>query len=114
MRFLSQALTAMEHKRYQEAHTAILKAEDIITELMSCLKMDVGEISRNLFRLYEYLNWRLVQGNIKRDPSMVLEVQGHLRELRDAWNEAIKLTSSSHGFVASTAALTQAQDTGAA
>jgi len=101
IRFLSQAIAAMEAKRYQEAHTAILKAEDVITELMSCLKMDVGDIARNLFRLYEYMNWRLVQGNIKRDAKMVREVQTHLRELREAWNEAIKQTSNTQGFTSS-------------
>jgi flagellar protein FliS len=93
IRFLTQAHQAMEGKKYQDAHHFLIKAEDILTELMSCLKMDVGEIATNLFRLYEYLNWRLIQANIKRDPSMILEVQRHLRELRDAWAEAIKQTS---------------------
>ena len=93
IRFLTQALAAMEAKKYQDAHNYIIKAEEIITELMSCLKMDVGEISKNLFRLYEYMNWRLMQGNIKRDPAMIMEVQRHLRDLREAWVEAIRNTA---------------------
>ncbi|MFN3428797.1 MAG: flagellar export chaperone FliS [Candidatus Sericytochromatia bacterium] len=44
-----------------------------------------------MYRLYEYMNWRLIQANIKRDQAMVLEVQARLRELREAWVEAIKL-----------------------
>lgn len=103
IRFLTQALQAMEAKKYQDSHNFIMKAEDIIAELMSCLKMDVGEISRNLFRLYEYMNWRLMQGNIKRDPAMILEVQRHLRDLREAWAEAIKQTATTAPGVTPTA-----------
>jgi flagellar protein FliS len=91
IRFLTQASQALEQKRYQEAHNYILRAEDIITELMASLKLDVGELALNLYRLYEYFNWRLIQANIKRDVSMVLEVQTRLRELREAWAEAIKI-----------------------
>jgi flagellar protein FliS len=93
IRFLTQALQAMEAKKFNDAHMHILKAEDIITELMSCLRMDVGEISANLFKLYEYMNWRLMQGNIKRDARMIEEVQGLLRSLREAWVEAVKATA---------------------
>lgn len=94
IRFLTQAVQAMEAKKYQDSHNFILKAEDIITELMSCLKLEVGPIATNLFRLYEYMNWRLVQGNIKRDPAMIVEVQKYLRDLREAWAEAVKQTSA--------------------
>lgn len=90
IRFLTQAQQAMEQKKWQEAHQYILRAEDIVTELMACLKMDAGEVAHNLYRLYEYFNWRLIQANIKRSPEMLVEVQTRLRELREAWVEAIK------------------------
>ncbi|MNT08268.1 Flagellar protein FliS [compost metagenome] len=103
IRFLTQASAAMEAKNWQDSHNFILKAEDVITELMACLRMEAGgEIAFNLYRLYEYMNWRLIQANIKRDQAMVLEVQQRLRELREAWVEAIKLQG------------TQASATGAA
>lgn len=94
IRFLTQAQQAMEQKKWQDAHNYILRAEDIITELMACLKMDVGEVAQNLYRLYEYFNWRLIQANIKRSPEMLVEVQTRLRELREAWAEAIKQTGA--------------------
>ena len=98
IRFLTQAHQAMEAKKYQESHNFILRAEDIITELMACLRMDAGgEIALNLYRLYEYMNWRLIQANIKREPAMLLEVQARLRELREAWVEAIKLQGALQG-----------------
>lgn len=101
IRFLTQAGQALEQKRFQDAHNFILRAEDIITELMACLKLDVGEIAVNLYRLYEYMNWRLIQANIKRDPTMLVEVQEHLRQLREAWVIAVK---SNPGHIANQAA----------
>lgn len=98
IRFLTQAHQALESKNYQDSHNFILKAEDVITELMACLRFDVGgEIALNLYRLYEYMNWRLIQANIKRDASMVVEVQTRLRELREAWVEAIKIQGAQTG-----------------
>lgn len=97
IRFLTQAHQALTEKRFQEAHQYILRAEDIITELMASLRLEVGDIAQNLYRLYEYYNWRLIQANIKRDPGMVLEVQARLRELREAWVEAIKNTANGQG-----------------
>lgn len=94
IRFLTQAQQAMEEKKWQDAHQFILRAEDIITELMATLKMDAGEVAQNLYRLYEYFNWRLIQANIKRSPEMLVEVQNRLRELREAWVEAIKATGA--------------------
>lgn len=97
IRFLTQAHAAMAESRWQEAHNFLLKAEDIVTELMASLKLDAGDVAVNLFRLYEYFNWRLIQANVKRDAGMVLEVQTRLRELREAWAEAIKIHGSQVG-----------------
>ena len=89
IRFLTQAHQALEAKNFQQSHHYILKAEDVITELMACLKMDVGgEIAFNLYRLYEYMNWRLIQANIKRDAQQVAQAINLLEPLRTAWHEA--------------------------
>lgn len=102
LRFLTQAQQAMEQKNWQDAHNFILRAEDIITELMSTLKLDMGPIPQNLYRLYEYMNWRLLQANIKRNPEGLIEVQERLRELREAWVEAIKQQATGSGNVGGT------------
>lgn len=94
IRFLVQAQSAMEARNFTEAHKHLLKAEDVLTELMASLRLEVGEIAQNLYRLYEYMNWRLIQANLKRDVGMVNEVIGHLRSLREAWVEAIRTTGA--------------------
>ena len=61
---------------------------------MDTLDMDTaGEVGENLYRLYEYLHHRLIQANIKKDIEIVDEVLGHLRGLKQTWEEAIKISS---------------------
>ncbi len=67
----------------------ICRAQDAVTELMSALRMDVGEIAQNLYRLYDYILRRMVEANIKNDRTKIEEVLGYLSELRDAWGQAI-------------------------
>ncbi len=69
------------------AHNAIVKAQDVITELMVSLNFDQGgEIAQNLFHLYMYFNQTLVEANISKDPEGVLQVCELMNELREAWN----------------------------
>jgi flagellar secretion chaperone FliS len=67
----------------------ILRAQDAVSELLSALRMDVGEIAQNLYRLYDYILRRMVEANIKNDKTKIEEVLVYLVELRDAWGQAI-------------------------
>jgi flagellar secretion chaperone FliS len=67
----------------------ICRAQDAVTELMSALRMDVGEIANNLYRLYDYILRRMVEANIKNDKTKIEEVLVYLVDLREAWNQAI-------------------------
>jgi len=86
---ICNAKIAIGDKDINRAHQEIMKAEDIIMELMCTLNMDY-EISNGLFSLYEYLHNQLVQANFKKDIELLDEVEGFLSELRDAWREAMK------------------------
>jgi flagellar secretion chaperone FliS len=76
-------------KLIEERTKHICKAQDAVTELMSSLRMDVGEIAHNLYRLYDYILRRLVEANVKSDPTRVEEVLRYLEDLRDAWGQAV-------------------------
>ena len=68
----------------------IYKMQDAINELLSALNMDVGEISTNLFRLYEYMLHKLTESVVQVDKGHVKEVMGYLDELRGAWKVAVQ------------------------
>lgn len=74
----------------EERTKHIFKAQDALTELLSALKMDVGEIANNLYRLYDYMLRTLVDASVKNDCAKIVEVVGYLETLREAWIEAIK------------------------
>lgn len=88
IRFLRIAEENMDHRTYDVVNTNIIKAQDIITELMVSLNMEAGgEIAENLFNLYAYMKKRLLEANIEKSPSIVKEVLGHLEKLKGAWEE---------------------------
>jgi len=82
------------------AHNAIVKAQDIITELMVSLDFEKGgRIAQNLFHLYMYFNQRLVDANLSKDIAGLKEVHRLMSELRDAW-ATIENTEAQHEQIA--------------
>jgi len=81
----------------EERTKHIFKVQDAITELMSSLRMDVGEIAKNLYMLYDYMLRKLIQASTKNEPGCVEEVVGYLVDLRSAWKDAIAQVKSGNG-----------------
>ncbi|MFF2796867.1 flagellar export chaperone FliS [Lysinibacillus xylanilyticus] len=90
LKFLHKAKLAIQDKNIQGKNTNLQKAQAIISELMSTLNMDI-EISKNMMALYEYMNTRLVEANIRNDISIIEEVEGLVTEFRDTWKEVIRI-----------------------
>ena len=94
IQFLNKAKVGITNKNIEETHNNIVGAQKIISEFMNTLDINVGgEVARNLYGLYEYLHYRLIQANIKKDIDMVDEVLIHLKDLKQTWEEAIKIAS---------------------
>ncbi|MBC9784456.1 flagellar export chaperone FliS [Heliobacterium chlorum] len=93
IRFLQQAVKAIETKDFNDAHEKLLKAQNIVVELMVTLNMDY-EISKQLKKLYDFFYQQLVQANIKKETKIILEVVDMLTVLRNTWDEAAKLSKS--------------------
>ncbi len=81
------AIDEMPKKNTYEVHKNIIKAQDIISELMLALDFDAGDIAKRLWSIYTYMNRKLVEGNIKKKVEPLKEVLNHLVELREAWNQ---------------------------
>ena len=88
IKFLNIAVENMSIKTYDIVNTNIIKAQDIITELLISLNMkDGGEISTNLFNLYLYFKKRLLEANIQKNADIIKEVIDHMKVLRNAWDK---------------------------
>ncbi|OXS77060.1 flagellar export chaperone FliS [Lysinibacillus sp. KCTC 33748] len=90
LKFLHKAKHAIQEKNIQEKNTNLQKAQAIISELMATLNMDI-EMSKNMLALYEYINRRLVEANIKNEIAIIEEVEGLVTEFRDTWKEVIRI-----------------------
>lgn len=90
LKFINLAKKAMAEKNIQERNTNIQKAQNIINELMITLNMDY-EISKNLMSLYEFIKQRLVEANIKNDPTILREAEELVKDFRDTWKQAIQI-----------------------
>ncbi len=90
IRFLDRALTGFEKDDPAEFNETIsnnvLRAQEIVHELNASLNLDLGgELAQVLHRLYVYLDWRLMQSNVKKEAAGIQEVIRRLTVLRDAW-----------------------------
>ncbi|WP_368297454.1 flagellar export chaperone FliS [Cytobacillus firmus] len=90
LKFIHQAKKAIEEKNIELKNTNIQKAQSIIQELMVTLNMDI-EVSKNMMSLYDFMNRRLMEANIKNDASILDEVEGLVTEFRDTWKEVIQV-----------------------
>lgn len=86
-----------EYSKIEERTKGLVKAQDAISELMSALRMDVGDVGQNLYRLYDYMLRRLIHANAHSDSTAVEEVKDHLTNLRSAWEDAINQVKRSGG-----------------
>ena len=81
--------------RIEQIGKAIIKTEEIITELMVSLDFDQGgEISKNLFSLYTWFNRELLEANMTQDINRILSVKDMLSDLRIVWSEIAKQTKA--------------------
>jgi flagellar protein FliS len=78
----------MDPRTYDVVNTNIIKAQDIITELLLSLNMkEGGEIAKNLTSLYVYFKKRLLEANIQKSAGDTQGGLALLKELRDAWDK---------------------------
>jgi flagellar protein FliS len=100
LRFMAQAragfaLPEDSPRRIETIHTALLRAQAVITELRATLDHQAGgEVSTTLDRLYEYHLRRLFEANLRKDETPVIEVEGLVRVLRDSWAEMLRSRES--------------------
>lgn len=80
----------------EKLNANILKAQEIITELMVSLDMTSGEeIAKNLLALYVFFNKELMNANMTLNKEKIQSVCKMMSELRDSWVQAEATTTTS-------------------
>jgi flagellar protein FliS len=83
------------HDKIEKINKAIMKAEEIITELMVSLDFDQGgDVAKNLFALYSWFNKELLEANISQDVERIKNVKNMLCELQASWKKIVLTVES--------------------
>ncbi|MDR3090631.1 MAG: flagellar export chaperone FliS [Clostridiales bacterium] len=96
LKFVNQAILALDAKDYMRKNDLLQKTQDIIREFQLTLNRDY-EISKNFDAMYDYIYQLLVEGNVNRDKDKLQEASDLIREFRDLWKEAMKLAGAESG-----------------
>ena len=82
----SFAVEHMKSGEIEKVHNCLIKAKNIVTELMATLNMDQGgDIAKNLQSLYSYMFSQLIEANMEKKIEPIIIVIDLLKELRAAW-----------------------------
>lgn len=95
IKFIHQAVKAMDEKDFENKNMYIQKAQAIIQELMLTLDRE-NELSDQFLPLYEFIHYQLQQGNIKNDSEHLKEALTYVTEFRDTWREIMLQQGSSY------------------
>jgi len=91
---ISALKRAKEHigrKDYMSKYKELMKAHDIVFELMACLdKEKGGDVAENLNSLYAYMLSRIMEANNSLDFEILDEIIGLLDNLNESWKELAK------------------------
>ncbi|KPB05642.1 flagellar export chaperone FliS [Bacillus sp. CHD6a] len=89
IKFMKLAKKGMEDKNIEMKNTNLIKAQKIVQELMVTLDSS-HDVGKSMMTMYDYMNRRLIDANLKNDSSIVDEVEGLMMEFRDAWKQVIQ------------------------
>ena len=93
IRSAEEAVRQLDARKYDTVNNHLIRAQEIINELRASLNMKAGDVAINLDRIYEYLQHRLMMGNVRKDKTYVNECIRMMGNLRDTWKELFDRTS---------------------
>lgn len=93
IRNMRKALLQVEQKDMEGKGNSLIRAQDIVLELLYALDQNLldegNELAANLQRLYLYCYRRLVHANVQADFKAIEEVIALLANLLEAWEKVV-------------------------
>jgi flagellar protein FliS len=88
---VERAQHAQDAGDHEAAHHQLVHAQAIVQELSTSLDTDGMPAGQELMALYDYLHRRLVEANVRRDPTATEEALHLSRGLCETWTQAALL-----------------------
>ncbi len=89
VKFCNLANSGLDEHDYFKTNENIKKVEKIIEEFRATLNFKYP-VAKEFDNVYEYINQRLLEANIRKDREILAEVLEHLRTMRETWVEVMK------------------------
>ncbi|MDZ7672948.1 MAG: flagellar export chaperone FliS [Halanaerobiales bacterium] len=90
IKFLRIAKKSIKEEDMENANEYLKKSQAIIDELRYTLDMDKGgEISNNLYKLYNFMYSELISANINKEIEPIENVESLMMDLLETWKEVI-------------------------
>lgn len=90
VKFCKIARQAIVDKDIKKANDALVRAQDIFTELIVSLDTSVGDWAVQLSRVYVFIKEKLVEANMKKSLEIVDEIFPLVEDINETWKEAYK------------------------
>jgi flagellar protein FliS len=87
VRFAAKARLHMQNRDIERTHNSLIKAQQIVLQLMLGLKPNQEQVTQDLYGLHNYIYQVLYEANLKKDVTLVDEALKHLRDLLATWEE---------------------------
>ncbi|MDK2830027.1 MAG: flagellar secretion chaperone FliS [Clostridium butyricum] len=90
VKFCKVARQAIVDKDIKKAHDALVRAQDIFSELMVSLDISAGEWAVQLSRVYAFIKEKLIEANLKKSLEIIDEILPLVEDINETWKEAYK------------------------
>jgi len=94
IRFINIAIDGIKQNDFDLANTNIIKAQDILSELLASLNHEAGDIANELSSLYIYIHRLLIEGNIKKNIQFLEEAIELLNNIKIGWDTILEQEES--------------------
>jgi flagellar protein FliS len=95
IRFCRMAQDAMKQRDLETQNTNLIRAQRIVTELLSSLDRNAGgEVASNLGRIYTHLFEELVKANLYDRPEALDHAIAMLTDMRATWVEIDRMAAT--------------------
>jgi flagellar protein FliS len=88
VKFCKIGRQAIVDKNIPKAHDSLTRTQDIFTELMVTLDKEAGDWAVQLFKVYEFINYKIGEANMKKSIEIIDEVLPLIEDINTLWNEA--------------------------
>ena len=90
VKFCKVARQAIVDKDVKKAHDALVRTQDIFSELMISLDTSVGDWAIQMFNVYAFIKDRLVEANLSKNIEIIDEILPLIEDINETWKEAYK------------------------